>query len=304
MLKLMRCAVALTVLSAGNVLAEPPTVTTDILPVHSLVAAVMEGVAEPSVIISSGATPHDYSMRPSDAGLLQDAEVVFWVGHDLTPWLGDSIGSLAPDARIVELLEHEGTATLSFREGAQFGAHGHDDDHGHDHEGDDPHAWLDPANGQAWLRLIAEVLAETDPENAIQYAANADAAIAKIDAVVADAEAQISEVRGRNYVVFHDAFQYFETRFDIEASGAISIGDAETPSAARIAEITALIDEKDIACVFAEPQFNSALVTTVFGEADAKAAIIDPLGSTLQTGPTLYPNLIRDTAGSLADCLR
>ena len=187
--------------------------------------------------------------------------------------------------------------------------HGHDDHGGHDdhdehaHGEHDPHAWLSIENAQTWLNLVAGKLSAADPENAGVYFANAAEARAEIDALVKEVNSILEPVRGRNFVVFHDAYQYFETSFDFPAAGAISLGDASDPSAARISEIQDRVKDEGINCVLSEPQYNPNLVTTVLSGTDAKTGVIDPLGATLEPGPNLYRDLIRNMAKSLAGCL-
>jgi zinc transport system substrate-binding protein len=344
-------------LMAGTAMADVPRVAVDIAPVHSLVARVMEGVGEANLIVQPGASPHEYSLRPSEAAALQDADIVFWVGEDLTPWMAGAVETLADGADVTTLLEVDGVTLLDFREGALFEAHshdhgdhgheheehaeaeahdhdhdheehaeGHDHDHGHDHEehaeaeahdhdhdhdhdhghahGEyDPHAWLSPDNAAVWLNVIAAELSAADPENAGTYFANAAAAREELDALSTEINATLEPVRGLSFVVFHDAYQYFETAFDIQASGAISIGDAVDPSPARIAEIQGRVADEGIQCVLSEPQFDPGLVATVMDGTEANTAVLDPLGSDLEPGPDLYPQLLRNLATSLAGCL-
>ena len=345
---------AISLVLGNSAIADVPNVTVDIAPVHSLVARVMEGVGSPKLIIPAGASPHEYSLRPSEAKSLQDADMVFWMGEDLAPWLEKSIETLARDAEIVTLLEESGTKLLDFREGALFEEHdhddhdddkdhddhddhdGHDDDKDHDdhddhdddkdhddhdnhddhsddkdhddhdehaHGAHDPHAWLSIANAQTWLNLVAGKLSAADPENAGVYFANAAAGRTEIDSLVAEVNGILAPVRGKNFVVFHDAYQYFETSFDFPAAGAISLGDATDPSPARIAEIQGRVEDEDINCVLSEPQYNRGLVEAVLSGTDAKTGIIDPLGHNLEAGPNLYSDLIRNMAKSLAGCL-
>lgn len=321
-----------TVLLGGAAFAEAPRVAVDIAPVHSLVARVMGDVGTPDLIVQSGASPHEYSLRPSEASALQDADLVFWIGPDLTPWLAGPLETLATDAAITELLEADGTIELEFREDTLFEAHDHSeeeahDEHGHedeDHElvedahsddahdhteeehahgAHDPHAWLSPQNGATWLNVIAAQLSAVDPDNAGVYFANAAAGRKEIETLVAEVNAKLEPVRGGRFIVFHDAYQYFETAFDFPASGAISFGDASDPSPARIAEIQARISEEEINCVLAEPQFNPGLVATVLDGTTAKTGVLDPLGSDLEPGSALYPLLIGNLATALADCM-
>ena len=350
-------------LMAGTAMADVPRVAVDIAPVHSLVARVMDGVGEPSLIVQPGASPHEYNLRPSEAAALQDADIVFWVGGDLTPWMAGAVETLAEGADVTTLLEVDGVMLLDVREGALFEAHSHDHGdhdhdhaehaegsahdpvhaahtehkahdhdheehakgaaHDHDHEGHakseahdhdhdhdhaqahgvhDPHAWLSPGNAAVWLDVIAAELSTADPENAGAYFGNAAAAKAELEAVSAEVDAMLEPMRGLSFIVFHDAYQYFETAFDFPASGAISLSDATDPSPARIAEIQARVMEEGIECVLAEPQFNAGIVATVMDGTDAKAAVLDPLGSDLEPGPSLYPQLLRNLASALVGC--
>ena len=301
-----------------------PNVATDITPVHSLVSQVMAGVGAPDLLIQSGASPHNYSLSPSEAEALQEADLVFWIGEGLTPWLERSLDNLSPTSTKIELLEAQGTTTYAFREGATFGAHededdghedeahedeahedeAHEDEHHHDHSGVDPHAWLDPANGKVWLDVIASALAEKDPENASQYLENAAISKAKIDTATLSIENTIAQLQDKQFIVFHDAYQYFEKRFGIMAAGSISISDASKPSPGRIAEIRQLVEDLSVSCVFTEPQYNPGIVNAVFGDTGVNTSgVIDPLGSGLVTGTNLYSNLLIEIAKGLQSCL-
>ncbi len=287
-------AALLTLTSAAQA---SPKVVADIPPVQSLVARVMAGVGAPDLVVPPGASPHAYAMRPSEARRLAGADVVFWIGDALAPWFGETLAALAPDAEAVALTDIPGVTLLDAREGATFGAH-------EDHHAHDEHVWLDPANAKLWLGAIAATLSRIDPANSSAYAANAKAGQAELDALMAEVDALLAPVRGRGYVVFHDAYQYFEARFAMPAAGAIAISDAAQPSVARVAAIRATIGRLGAACVFAEPQFEPRLVATVTAGTDARAGVLDPLGASLTVGPDLYPEMIRDLARSLADCLR
>ena len=310
-----------TTLMGGWAYADTPQVAVDIAPVHSLVARVMDGVGTPDLIIQPGASPHEYSLRPSEAAALQNANLVFWIGPDLTPWLTDTIKTLAPDAAVTALMEVDGTIKLEFREGALFEAHAHEDDDDHvdeahddhddeetGHEGHgqgahDPHAWLSPQNAMTWLNVIAGQLSAADPDNAGAYFTNAAAGRTEMEALIGEVIATLDPVRDGQFLVFHDAYQYFEMDFDFPASGAISIGDASDPSPARIAEIQDRIAEQGIDCVLAEPQFNPGLVATVLDGTEAGTGMLDPLGSDLEPGPALYSQLIRNLSTALAGCM-
>jgi zinc transport system substrate-binding protein len=297
----LAAALLASAVAAAPATAEP-SVAVDVLPVQSIVARVMQGVASPALIVPPGASPHGYAMRPSEARLLQDADLVFWVGPGLTPWLADAIATLATGATIVELDAAEGLTLLDRREGGDFEATAHAD-HDHSRDAPDAHIWLDPGNGVAMARAAAAALAQVDPANAATYRANE----AEFAAEMAALEAEISELlepaAGGGYVVFHDAYQYFETGFGLPAAGAISLSDADQPSAARVAGIRSRLERGDIACVFSEPQFTPKLITTLLEGADVRSGTLDPIGASLPPGPDLYPDLLRNLADDLLACL-
>ena len=324
------------ILSAGITLADAPRVAVDIAPVHSLVSKVMKGIGKPDLIIPAGASPHEYQLRPSEAKSIQDARLVFWIGEDLTPWLEKGLSSLAKEATVTTLLEVDGIELLDFREGALFEAHDHEDhddhdhdkhakkddhddhdDHDHDkhakkddhddHEGHghgdhDPHAWLSPKIAKVWLNVIAAKLSEVDPKNAGTYFANANTARQDLDALSEEINKILDPMRDKKFVVFHDAYQYFEKDFNISASGAISLSDASDPSPSRLAEVRKRVFDESVKCVLAEPQFKKGLVKSVIEGTGSNTAVIDPLGIKLQAGPSLYENLIRNLATNLAKC--
>ncbi|MBY8977480.1 zinc ABC transporter substrate-binding protein [Rhodobacteraceae bacterium NNCM2] len=336
--------VILTSVMAGAAHAAPPKVATDIPPVHSLVAQVMGDLGTPELVMKPGVSPHGYSMRPSEAQLLESADLLVWVGDGLTPWLANAKSSLAPNTLSLELMAAPGMRLLEFREGARFEAHDHDHGHGddhdehddhekhddhadhdkhddhddehaekneeghhdeHGHEGEhlDPHIWLDPENAKQALRLIADSLADLDPENAATYYRNATDSVAKLSELETWVNDKIAPVHGGKFIVFHDAYHYYEARFDIEASGAISLSDASAPSPRRVAEVRDTILDVDARCVFAEPQFNTSIIASVTEGTDVKQAILDPLGAGIEPGPGLYNQLIQELTINLSTCL-
>lgn len=329
--------------------AEAPTVVTDIAPVQSLVANVMRGVGTAEMLIRPGTSPHDYAMRPSEARALQDADLVIWIGPELTPQLEETLETLAGKAVHLELLDVENTRHLEFREGAVFGHDdrdheenadhddhedhadhadhadhddhedhkaGHDDheshedenehaehSHGHDHDGLDPHAWLDPVNAQIWVQAIAAQLSDMDPGNAAVYDSNAATFIADLQALTDQTEARLASLKDTRFVVFHDAYQYFETRFGLHLTGAILEGDAASPSAGRLRALHEELEHEQVQCIFTEPQFNPKIVAAVSGEGDIPVAELDPIGVDLKVGEALYPQLISRMAEQFATCL-
>ncbi len=445
-------------------IADAPKVSVDIAPVHSLVSKVMTGVGNPDLIIPAEASPHAYQLKPSNAESLENANLIFWVGKDLTPWLEKGLSSLASNASVTTLLDVNGIELLDFREGALFEAHDHSehDDHDdhekgshkahgeheghsfewagvfelakgtynwsfskvddsyadlamkmvilkasdieaveekaeallesssfetkkhneqlvaqeksfslnfdsnknktvfkikikqsgkytfftehmpfefetdehflkdasgtdiepilqepdgdhhdhashdrhqdHDHGAHDPHAWLSPNIAKVWLNVIAAKMSEADPQNAKIYFSNAKTAIENLDNLIVEVKTILDPIKDKKFVVFHDAYQYFENDFDISASGAISLGDASDPSPARLAKVRKRVVNEGIECVLAEPQYKKGLVKAVIEETNSNTTVIDPLGVKLKPGPELYEQLIRNLATNLARC--
>ena len=181
--------------------------------------------------------------------------------------------------------------------------HGHDDHDDHGHHGTDPHVWLDPVNAKAMIHEIEEALIEADPANASAYEANAKAMMSKLDNLVAEIDAELQPVKGRGYVVFHDAYQYFENRFGVSAVGSITVSPEVLPGAERVAELREKVRNLDATCVFSEPQFEPKLVMTITENTNAGTGVLDPLGASIDDGSELYFTLVRNMAKSLKDCL-
>ncbi|WP_425419607.1 zinc ABC transporter substrate-binding protein ZnuA [Oricola indica] len=302
-------------------------VIASIKPVHSLVAAIMEGAGEPSLIVEGAGSPHTYSLKPSQASALQDADLIFWIGEDLEPFLEKPIETIGGDAKAVELFHAHGLETLDFRAGGSFEKHVHDDDdhdddddhnHADDHDDDDHddhadddhdhgsvdmHLWLDPMNAKAMAHEIAEALAEADPDNAALYEKNEAALEDRLDALTTEIEAQLEPVKDKGFIVFHDGYQYFEHRFGLSAAGSITVSPEVMPGADRLRDIREKVQELNATCVFGEPQFEPKLVSVVTEGTDARSGTLDPLGAAIEAGPDLYFEVIRGLATSFSTCL-
>lgn len=304
-------------LAAGSAHAEGPNVVVSIKPIHSLVASIMRGVGEPALIVEGAASPHTYSMKPSNASALEKANIVFWVGHGLEAFLEKPLESLGSGAKIVELDDAPGLEKLKFREGGAFEAHDDGDAHeagaeghaheeaGHHHdEGEfDMHLWLDPANAKAMAAEIEKTLAAADPDNAAIYKTNLDALGARLDALDKKLAETVAPIKDKPFIVFHDAYQYFEHRYHVKVAGSITVSPETLPGAARLKQIHQKIVELGATCVFAEPQFEPKLVNVVLEGTPAKSGTLDPEAATLEAGPDLYFQLMEGIGTSLKTCL-
>lgn len=322
----LMASVAIAAAASGATAA--PDVVVSIKPVHSLVAAIMRGVGEPQLIVDGAASPHTYNLRPSNARKLEKADVVFWVGPGLEAFLEKPLEALASKATVVELEDAKGLEKLPFREGGPFEAHDHGDeghdahdghaeeegahDHGHDHaegHGDhdhgayDTHLWLDPANAKAMAQTIETALIAADAGNAATYQANTKKLIDDLDALDAELEETVKPVKDKPFIVFHDAYQYFEHRYGVKTAGSITVSPETLPGADRVKQMQEKVRQLGATCVFAEPQFEPKLISVITEGTAAKSATLDPEAATLEPGPDLYFKLMRGIAGSLKDCL-
>lgn len=313
--------------------AAAPRVVASIKPVQSLVAAVMGELGSPSLIVDGSGSPHTWSLKPSQAAMLEDADMIVWIGPELETFLEKPIDTLGTGAQVLTLGEIDGLVLLDTREGGTFEAHdhdhGHDDDHAHDdahsHEGEhghdddhhdsashdehghgkhDPHVWLDPENAKAFVRAIAAALVAADPAHGETYQANAQALVLQLETLMTDVREMMAPITDTRFVVFHDAYQYFENRFDMSAAGSITVTPDVMPGAERVDEIRQTLLEFEAVCVFSEPQFQARLIDVVTEGTQARSGTLDPLGADIPAGPDHYEATIRQLAESFRTCLQ
>lgn len=336
----------LAALASTSALAAPKVVAT-IKPLHSLVAQVMGNVGEPTLIVDTAQSPHTFSLKPSNASAIQNADIVFWIGPDMELFMRKPLESLGASSKAFAMSEADGVTVLSARyphdhddeeEHADHDDHkeadhnGHDDhkeehhddhdekhddhkeehhdheeDHaGHDHgeSGNDPHIWLDPQNAIAMVGDIAKNLSAIDAENAPTYEANAAAAIANIEKLSTDLSTELEAVKDQKFMVFHDAYQYFERRFGLETVGPVTLNPAASEGAKRLKEVQEQMAQMNVKCVFGEPQFDTKRIDVVIEGTDVKFGILDPIGNNIEAGPMLYNQLLTDLGNGFETCLK
>jgi zinc transport system substrate-binding protein len=358
MKKIKKLSLILTILSLVSFITPVNAdvkVVTSIKPLHSLASYLMDGVGKPDLIVDGYASPHGFAMKPSHAKMLQNADLIFWVGEDLESFLEKPLSSIAKKAEKIELIEIKGLNVLKFRERNIFDKHdhgdhddhdghgkkkkddhddhdghgkkkkdghddhdhdghakkkdghddhddhdGHDDHEGHAHGEFDPHIWLDPINAKVILNEMVEHLIENDPKNEAKYKSNLDKALKDIDKLTIDVMTELSS--SVSSIVFHDAYQYFEKRFNVNILGAFTVNTDVMPGAEQLAEIREIIEHDKVSCVFSEPQFNPDIIKAVAKDMNIKTGVIDPLGATLDPGKDLYFDLIRNMSASFKGC--
>ena len=310
-------------------------VVTSIKPLHSLTSYIMDGVNEPDLIIDGVASPHNFQIKPSHAKMLQKADLVIWVGEDLESFLPSALKSIPKNAVVFELLDQSGLKKLKFREKNIFEGHddhdehGHDehakkeddhddhddeehakkeddhDDHGHDEHGHahgeyDPHIWLDPSNAKVIVKKITNQLSKIDKDNSSVYNANSKKLLKDLDSLIKEVKNEIN--KDASFVVFHDAYQYFEKRFGINVIGALTVNPDVMPGAEQLSEIREVIEHEKAKCIFSEPQFNPNIINSIASDTGVKTGVLDPLGANINKGKEMYFQLIKDMSSSLKDC--
>ncbi len=332
-----------------------PKVVASMLPVHSLVSALMHDVGEPQLLMPAGQSPHVSQLKPSQARMLEKADLVVWIGPQIERSLEKILHERRAETQVVTLLESDEITLLPQREGGHWPGHdhddheGHDDHAGHDDEGHDdhaghedeghdnyaghedeghddhaghddeahddhddhaadraridPHLWLSFANARAIAHIVTAQLTRMDPANRDRYEANSRELLSKLDRTQQSLREQLSGVAEAPYIVFHDAYQYFEHEFDLHPAGALTINPEVPPGAKRVREIKELIQERNANCIFREPQFPPGLVTTLVADTAATGGVLDPLGAGLQPGADAWFALMQNLADSLTDCL-
>ena len=296
-----------------------------------------QGIGEPSLIIEGTNNPHTFVFKPSHAKMIEEADIIFWIGEDLEAFMEKPLDSLAEKAQVISFMELSSIEKLKFREKNIFDDHdghedeheGHKDDHGHkdddhddDHDGHedeheghdddhndahahahgefDAHIWLDPVNAKKMVLEIAHELSDLDPNNKVKYENNANATIKSLDELV-DSNKKILS-KDISYVVFHDAYQYFEKRFGVIPAGALTLNPDVLPGAKQIADIQDIINDKGIKCIFSEPQYNPKIIETIGNDMKISTGVMDPLGAYIDAGPSMYSDLINGIANSIKDC--
>ena len=292
-------------ISYSSLNAEVKVVTT-IKPIHSLVAGVMDGLGSPSLIVDGSNSPHNFSLKPSHAKMIEDAEIIFWVGEDLETFMIKPLESIANNATKVSFMDLDSIIKLKFKEENILEVEGYDDDHDdddHDKHADgefDAHIWLDPKNAIEIVNEIAKTLSLKDPNKKNVYYSNAEKLNHSLNELIEKINLSIN--KDARFIVFHDAYQYFEKRFDVSSAGALILNEEALPSAKKVSEIHKIIKKQNINCIISEPQFNPNIIKSIAQDSSILTRSFDPLGSSFDTNKNLYFEMILSLSNSLKDC--
>jgi zinc transport system substrate-binding protein len=301
---LLFLAVSLTFFSVA--ISATPRVITSIAPIHSIAYAVMKDVAAPQLLIPAGQSAHHLSLAPSDAKRLHDADFIIWVGPSLESFLSRPLENLSRTPVILALEHLSALTTYPQRQTIEWEAHDHAHGHSHDIEAFpavDPHLWLSSDNAKIIAFAIRDHLMLLDPDNSLTYHANTLAFAQQCDVMAAAIEEQLAPIQNVPYLVFHDAYQYFEQRYALSGVGAMHLHPGAGLSVRRVHQIRDIIQGRGAKCVFREPQFPSEMVTNILDGLSTRQGLLDPLGADIPAGPDGYFHLLHNLADHLLECL-
>ncbi|ANB67406.1 zinc ABC transporter substrate-binding protein ZnuA [Aeromonas sp. 96A] len=311
----MRIIALFTALLAVSLPVRAIEVLTTIKPLSFIAAAITDGVSEPKVLLPTGASPHDFSLRPSDIRSINSADLVVWVGPELEGFMAKP---LANHPHALALTQVEGMPLFNYATQDSHDSHDHDDhdhaahehgnhDHdegheGHHHEGVDPHIWLGPTQAKVIAKAIASELGKLDPANQARYDANLAAFVTKVDAKDKVIAGQMKAVNEKGYFVFHEAYGYWERHYGMSSKGHFTVSPERRPGAKTLVDIRKALEEKQASCIYAEPQFSPAVIESVARNTGAKVLLLDEVGEQVPLGPDGYPQFMQQLADAFAQC--
>ena len=331
MLKLLTIFSFIFFLSFKLFASETTGIITTIQPITSLVSAVIGNTGKTISLIPTEISPHEYKLKPSDIKKLQNGNIIFYVSDHLETSITKVFENLPKNIKSINLMEDAGIKHLAIRDNEAWERHdhrhGHGDHHDHDkkakehddHEDekhakkhddhnnhekeDDVHIWLSPDNAVKIIKKVNKELSLYFPENAVTYNKNTNQMIKKINELEVELKNELSGIKDKPYIVFHDAYQYCETSFDLNAAGSVALDGDIASSPKQISLIKDKIVKYKASCVFQEPQFDSKLVKIVAEGTNSQIGTLDPLGFNIKSGENFYLQLLKNMAKSLKDCL-
>lgn len=283
-----------------------PNIAVSITPFYALVAAIIKNTdtPEPILLVKPGASPHQYALRPSDLQALNQADIVFWAGPEYETFLKRPLDNLKAERPHLKVITFESTPhliRLPMRQGVNWEL---EHDHHHHHGDMDMHFWLDPENAILMAETIVQQLSLLDPAQASHYQQNGKELRVALQALNHWLNAQLKPFRNIPFIVFHDAYQYFQHRYGLNIVGSITIHPEAPPSAKRIAEIRSTIFKTKAKCVFSEPQFQPKLVESLIDDLNIHSGELDPIGNEDEKNADGYFMLLNRLANSMTQCLK
>lgn len=268
----------------------PPVVVVSIKPIHSLVSAIMRGVAEPRLLIDGTVPPWEYQADVAAGKSLASADLVIWSGPELAPLLAGHIAETVAPQKVIEVLANEELKILPAR-----------DDSGQR----DPYFWLDSRNMLILLDELTRAIVDLDPERAPSYLRNRShthAAIADIDRRM---EYDYREVSGIPVFFYHDTHQYFEQAYAMRVAATVASPPGRQSGLAQgLLALKGWLSEPPGHCLFTETGLPVPHLDLLLADTGVTPVELDSLGSGLLPGPELYPRLMQRNFAAISSCVR
>jgi len=271
------------------------TITTTIRPLHSLLSNLMQGVGTPVLLLDSNQSPHHYSLRPSQRRSLAHSDLIFWIGEGLESFMPRVLNSIPKNIKVIELIDSKSLTLLAPR--SDHNTHGH----GHGHDQHDPHIWLSIDNAVTIARVMTDALSQFDPARQNIYYTNLKKLVTKLEQTKKKLQSSFKKTNF-NYLVYHDAFQYFEQLIKLKPLAAISTDEEHAPGIRHLSEVNQLIAKNKINCLIYNTPTEPAIARTLVAQKNIKKIYIEPLGQALQSGPDLYFDLIQSLSAGYQQC--
>lgn len=288
---------------SSSAMAKAPQVLASIKPLQLISQAITEGVTDTQVLLPPGASPHNHSLRPSDARKLHSAEVIFWVGPAMESFLERSLPS-SKKAVSVAMMNIQGISLRKSGEKTEESEHDHHDHaHHHDHGEYDPHIWLSTDNGRAIAKAMSKTLSEVDIEHAPQYQKNLAKFLANLDEADQRNKGIIEQLENQPLFVFHDAYGYLQDQYHLNVAGHFTLNPEQQPGAKHLTSLRDQLKRSGDTCIFREPQFQPAYIDSITQGLPVRVGVLDPLGDKIKVQPDGYPIFINTLVDNINQCL-
>jgi zinc transport system substrate-binding protein len=303
--------VLLILFSCNSANAAHTDIIASIKPLHSLVENLIDGTKiTADVMVDGSASPHDFALKPKQIEAINNAKLVFYIDENFETFLNKAIENLPSNVAQYGVIDNVKLKLLKPRKQAIWKDHEHEHEHGHNHEHEhhhageyDLHVWLSVNNTKLISEFLAKEISNKFPDDEAKIQANLKELKTKLDRLNTKLAVELEPFKNKPYIMFHDAFQYFESDYNLGSVGAITIDPEQVPNPKRLIEIKDKMAEINAKCVFSEPQFDAKLVKTVIDGTDAKTGILDESGASFNKGKNLYFDLINQIAENLKSCL-
>jgi zinc transport system substrate-binding protein len=299
------------VLYSASAHAGPPKICTTIKPLYGIVEAVTAGITKPLLLIDSvNKSPHNYSLKPSDVEKISTADIIFLIDLGFESFMLKTT-KLNDKAHFIEIAKDNLIKLLPSRDHNIWSSdedvhhhHGHNDEHSHDHTHStyDYHIWLNPDNAKQIANIVAAELSKIDLENANIYRNNAQAFIRQIDEIDQKIREDLADYRQVPYLVFHDAYQYYEKKYELHPIGALTLDPSKALSAKKLTEIEKIVVNSKVKCLFKEPQFSARAVDNIASFTHTSSGILDPEWGDGTLNSNSYLSLILELKDNLLKC--